>query len=150
MLMALENIEVAGADVLDVGTGSGILALAAERLGARQVVALDIDEAAMWVARQTCVQQEWSPRVQLVLGPVTCIGAARFQVVLCNMISSNFLPLLAEMSRVLATDGLVILAGLLEAEIDSVTGALSSAGLETRSRRVLGEWASLSAAPSDR
>jgi ribosomal protein L11 methylase PrmA len=51
---------------------------------------------------------------------------------------------------VLVTNGLVILAGLLEAEIDTVTEALSSAGLETRSRRVLGEWASLSATPGVR
>jgi ribosomal protein L11 methyltransferase len=150
MLMALEGLEVAGADVLDVGTGSGILALAAESLGARRVVALDIDETAIWVARQIRAQQEWSPRVQFFLGPLTCIGAAQFQVVLCNMISSNFQPLLDEMSRVLAADGHIILAGLLAAEIDTVTGALSSAGLETRGRRVLGEWASLSATAAAR
>jgi len=145
MLMALEEIEVDGTDVFDVGTGSGILALAAERLGARRVVALDIDETSIWVARQIRAQQEWSSSVRFVLGPVASIGGAQFQVVLCNMIFSNFLPLLDEMSRVLAADGLMILAGLLAAEIDAVAGALSSAGLVVRSRRVLGEWASLSA-----
>jgi len=150
MLMALEGLDIAGADVLDVGTGSGILALAAESLGARRVVALDIDETAIWVARQTRAQQEWSPSARFVLGPLTCIGAAQFQVVLCNMITSSFRPLLGELSRVLAAGGLIILAGLLAAEIDAVTGPLSSAGLETRSRRVLGEWASLSATPVDR
>lgn len=150
VLSALEEIEVVGVDVLDVGTGSGILALAAESLGARRVVAIDIDEKAISVARQTSAQQEWTPRVQLILGPVTCIGVAHFQVILCNMISSNFLPLLGDISRTLAANGLIILAGLLAAEIDAVTRALSSVGLETKSRRVLGEWASLSATPVDR
>jgi len=150
VLSALEDLKVVGADVLDVGTGTGILALAAESLGARRVVALDVDENAIWVARQISAQQEWPPRVQFVLGPVTSLGAAQFQIILCNMISFNFRPLLAEMSRVLAPDGLIILAGLLGAEIDSVTGALLSVGLETRSHRVLGEWASLSATPVDR
>jgi len=97
MLMVLEELEVAGTDVLDVGTGSGILALAAESLGAQRVVALDIDQTAIWVARQIRAQQEWSPRVEFVLGPVTCIGAAQFQAVLCNMISSAFRPLLDDM-----------------------------------------------------
>ena len=150
VLAALEDLKLVGTDVLDVGTGTGILALAAESLGARRVVALDIDESAIWVARQISAQQEWSPRVQYVLGPLTCIGAAQFQIIVCNMISSNFRPLLVEMSRVLAADGLIILAGLLAAEIDTVTGALLSVGLETRSHRVLGEWASLSATPVDR
>lgn len=145
MLMALEETEVDGTDVVDVGTGSGILALAAESLGARRVVALDIDETSIWVARQIRAQQEWSSSVRFVLGPVASIGGAQFQVVLCNMIFSNFRPLLDEMSRVLAADGLMILAGLLAAEIDAVAGALSSAGLAVRSRQVLGEWASLSA-----
>ncbi len=150
VLSALEEIEVVGADVLDVGTGSGILALATESLGARRVVALDIDDNAIWVARQISTQQEWTPLVQYILGPVTCIGVAQFQVILCNMISSNFRPLLADMSRVLAANGLIILAGLLAAEIDAVTRALLSVGLESKSRRVLGEWASLSATPFDR
>jgi len=150
MLMTIEELDVAGAEVLDVGTGSGVLALAAESRGARRVVALDIDQTAVWVARQILAQQEWSPDVDFVLGPLASIGAARFQLVLCNMISSNFLPILDDLSRALATDGVLILAGLLETEVGAVTGALSSVGLETRSRRILGEWASLSATLVDR
>jgi len=150
MLMALEDLEFAGADVLDVGTGSGVLALAAENRGARSVVALDIDGTAIWVARQIAAEQEWSPGVRFVLGSLSSIGEAQFQLVLCNMISSAFLPILDDLSRLLATDGLLILAGLLVPEVDAVSGSLSSVGLESRNRRVLGEWASLSATLADR
>jgi ribosomal protein L11 methyltransferase len=143
ILMTLEDIEVDGRRVLDVGTGSGVLALAAECMGADTVVGFDVDETAIWVAFETARQQEWPSRVSYVVGPVECIGGAEFDIVICNMITSNFLPLVGEIRVRLAPAGIAVFSGLLATEVGSVSDALMEAGFEIRSHRVLGEWASL-------
>jgi len=143
ILLALEDIEVHGRRVLDVGTGSGILALAAQSLGADSVVALDIDEFAIWVALETARQQECPSRVTYVLGPVECLGGAEFDIVMCNMITSAFLPLVGKLRGLLAPAGFAVFSGLLASEVETVSGALTKAGFAVASNRVLGEWASL-------
>jgi len=143
ILMALEDIEVNGRRVLDVGTGSGILALAAECLGAVSVVGLDIDETAVWVAFETAQQQEWGSRVSFVLGPLECIGGAEFDIVMCNMITSSFLPLLGELRRRLAPAGIAVFSGLLDSDVGFVSRALMEAGFVIPSQCVHGDWASL-------
>jgi len=143
ILTELEEIEVNGRRVLDVGTGSGILALAAECMGADTVVGLDIDETAVWVAFETARQQEWQSRVNFVLGPVDCLGGEEFDIVVCNMISSNFLPLVGEIRSRLAPAGIAVFSGLLASEVELVSGALMEAGIVIRSHRIHGDWASL-------
>jgi ribosomal protein L11 methyltransferase len=145
ILMTLEGIEVDGRRVLDVGTGTGILALAADHLGAASVVALDIDETAIWVASETARQQEWTPRVRYLVGPIQCLGGAEFDIVMCNMITSNFLPLLDGLRDSLAPSGTAVFSGLLASEIEVVSTALTEAGFAAPSCRVFGEWASLAA-----
>jgi len=145
ILIALEDIEVTDRRVLDVGTGSGILALAAESLGAALVVGFDIDETAVWVALETARQQEWPSRVRYVLGPVECIGGAEFDIVMCNMITSVFLPLVSELRSLLAPAGAAIFSGLLASEVESVSGVLVEAGFANPTHRVFGDWASLMA-----
>ena len=143
ILRKLERIGVAGRKVLDVGTGSGILALAAEQLDAAMVVGLDIDEAAILVALETARRQERSPKVLFVLGSVDCLGRVEFDIVLCNMITSNSLPLLADLKRVTAANGSIVFSGLLAAEVDTVSRALAGIGLAVASRDDIGEWSCL-------
>lgn len=143
ILMVLEEIEVNGRRVLDVGTGSGILALAAECMGADTVVGLDIDETAVWVAFETARQQEWPSRVSFVIGPVECLGGEEFDIVMCNMISSNFLPLVGNLRSRLAPAGVAVFSGLLASEIELVSGVLKEAGFVIPSHKVFGDWASL-------
>ena len=143
ILTVLEEMEVAGARVLDVGTGTGILALAADSLGARSVVAFDIDPEAVWVARQTTGLQSWSPRVCYLLGPTSCLGQVEFDIVVCNMISANFIPLLEDLKRLLAPAGRLVLSGLLGVETEAILEVLGEHGFELRSQAVLGEWTSL-------
>ena len=143
IMMALEDIGIDGRRVLDVGTGSGILALAADHLGAALVVALDIDETAIWVASETARQQEWTPRVRYLVGPIQCLGGAEFDIVVCNMITSNFLPLLDGLRDSLVPSGTAVFSGLLASEIEVVSRALADAGFAAPACRVIGEWASL-------
>jgi ribosomal protein L11 methyltransferase len=145
ILMELESLEVEGRRVLDVGSGSGILALAAESLGAEWVVGLDIDPSAVWVASETARQQEWRSHVAFVLGSVDCLGGTEFDIVVCNMISSNFVPLAPDLRSALASTGVAVFSGLLASEAEAVSEALTRAGFAIASRCDHGEWASLTA-----
>jgi ribosomal protein L11 methyltransferase len=145
VLRALEELEINGRSVLDVGTGSGILALAADSMGASWVVAFDNDPAAVWVARQSARQQDWRPRVRFLVGTMSCVGNTDFDVVLCNMIAAKCLPLIGDIRRLVKVGGAVVISGLLGSEVGIVSEELATAGLVVRSTRRLGEWASLTA-----
>jgi ribosomal protein L11 methyltransferase len=143
ILLALEDLEVSERRVLDVGTGSGILALAAERLGAERVVGLDIDEVAIRVAVETARQQDWGSSVCFILGSTGCIGDVEFDIVVCNMIASNLLPLVPDLNRMAGPDGVVVCSGMLASEVTMVADNFEETGLKVVSKRLLGEWASL-------
>ena len=143
ILLELEALEVANKRVLDVGTGSGILALAAERLGAGWVIGLDIDAVAIRVASETASQQDWQSDVRFILGSTGCIGEAEFDIVLCNMIATNLLPLADDLVRLAGSNGIVVCSGLLASEICVVSDVLQATGLSLLSKRQLGDWACL-------
>lgn len=146
ILEALERMDLVGLDVLDLGTGSGILALAADLSGAKRVIAIDIDPSATWVARQVLAQQEWDPSVTLVLGSISGVAASSFDLVLCNMISAHFLPMLADLRGALQEHGRVVFSGILLTEVEDVSMNLAAAGLIIEEQTVMGEWACLTAA----
>ena len=143
ILLELERLGVDGATILDIGTGSGILAIAAAELGAKMVVAIDIDEDAIWVARETTDLQERRAGVRYVIGSPDCLAAVEFDIVMCNMISANLLPVLPQFRAFLEPGGMAVLSGLLAIETLDITETLSSLGLEVTGGRVLGEWGSL-------
>ncbi len=145
MLLALEESLVEGESVLDVGTGSGILALAADALGARVVVGLDRDPEAVWVARRIASQQVWPASPLYLVGPVGCLGGVGFGLILCNMITAEFTPLLPELHRLLASGGTLALAGALASEREIVLRAVEVAGMRIVRERELGEWIGLEA-----
>ena len=143
ILMELERLEVEGATILDLGTGSGILAIAAAGLGAKRIVALDIDADAIWVAHETADLQEQTTSIHFVLGSPDCVRAVGFDIVLCNMIFANMLPVFPQLRRLLAPDGVAVLSGLLVIDASDITETLRLHHLEVSGKRVCGEWTSL-------
>jgi ribosomal protein L11 methyltransferase len=139
-LLALEDIEPRDLAVLDVGTGSGILAIAASALGANPVVAIDIDPEAVWVARQTSRRQNRPVETTFLAAPIECLGEARFHLILCNMISRESLPLLPSLYRLLAPNGTAVLSGVLTAEAAMMRTGLQEAGFRVIAEPRLGEW----------
>ncbi len=131
--------------MLDVGTGSGILALAADLSGARPVLGVDIDATAVHIARQIGDLQEWRPGVHYVVGSAGCAAGALFDLVLCNMIFAHSLPLLDSMAATLAPQGTLVLSGLLVEEVGDVVAELQRRSLVVGPVAVLNEWASLGA-----
>jgi ribosomal protein L11 methyltransferase len=137
LLDALPASRRRGARVLDVGCGTGVLALAALRLGARSAVALDLDPLAAEAARANARANGLGTRVETFTGSLDALAGPPFDLVLANMLRSELEPCLAPLSRALTTDGRAVLSGLLQVERDAVERGLAGAGLRVHDARTL-------------
>ncbi len=134
-----------GDDVHDVGTGSGILAIGAALLGARNVLAVESDADALDNARDNLRRNGVAGRVQLVHALVDPpflqrTGAGAFDLVVANVLAGVLRPLLVPFGEALATGGRLILGGILEQEAEAMLDAARAAGLTLRVEDVEDEW----------
>jgi ribosomal protein L11 methyltransferase len=131
--------------LLDIGTGSGILAIAAVKAGYRPVAAFDFDPEAVRIAGQNARRNRVIPPLRIRcqdLGRLPEQPDRRFDVVCANLISDL---ILRERDRILArvkTGGRLILAGILTREFGEIRDALEQVGWEMIGRRVEREWTS--------
>ena len=145
-LQALEREVKPGSRVLDVGTGSGILAIVAARLGAREVVAVDTDDQAIENARENAVLNDVGDRVQVRSGTVAPADGL-FDVVVANVTSGVLGPMVPELRGRLVEGGRLILAGILTREADAFTCLVENEGLAVRERTREGEWTTIVCVP---
>lgn len=148
-LAGLERCVKPGHRVLDVGTGSGILSIAAVKLGAVFVAAVDTDGPAVDNARENLAQNGVADRVDVRLGSVDAAQGA-FDVVAANIISSILVPMLPHLVARMADAGQMVLGGILTRERDAFLSALSDAGLDVRDDLAEGEWLCVVAARGKR
>lgn len=106
-----ENRVPPGATVLDIGTGSGVLAIGAALLGARSVLALDVDPCALWEARANVALNGLEDRIRVSADPVEAL-AQTFDLVLANLRLPTLLGLVPTMSRVLGDEGVLVISGI--------------------------------------
>ncbi len=118
-----------GARVLDVGCGTGVLGLAALRLGLCRAVALDLDPLATAAARANATVNGLADRLVVLLGPLDALRPAAFELVVANLLRSEMLPLLPGLAARTATRGCLVLSGLLAAEAQPVKEACAGLGL---------------------
>lgn len=130
---------------LDVGTGSGILAIAAAKLGYAVVEAFDFDPESVRVAKVNATRNRVAHKLQLTRGDLTKLpvrSRRRYDVVCANLIYDL---LLAERTRILnrlQPDGTLVLAGILKTQFAEVRRAYEGAGLELVATREENEWQS--------
>jgi ribosomal protein L11 methyltransferase len=130
--------------VLDIGTGTGILAITAVKLGAPAVLAIDVDPDAITAARWNAEKNGCADRVTLqITGPEAVSGREPFPLVLANLLSHTHLALLPQYTRLVAAEGLLVLGGMLADEDQAVIDALGAAGFVLRSRLVVDGWSAL-------
>ncbi|MFH1137935.1 MAG: 50S ribosomal protein L11 methyltransferase [Pseudomonadota bacterium] len=131
-----------GRSVLDVGTGSGILALACVALGAGPVTAIDVDPETLPVAEENIVRNGFGGRISLVCGgPET--ARERFDLVLANLTAGDIIGLAGELAGLTAPGGRLVLSGILGEQAESVANAMKRLGLVQEKRGDDGEWTSL-------
>ena len=128
---------------IDFGTGSGILAIAAARLGVARVVAVDDDPDAVANAMANAARNHVSDRVHCVLGDAGALSTEPAPLVLANLMRAAHLRLAPVYRRALAPGGALVVGGLLEAEADEVAEALGREGLDRRRGIALEGWTTL-------
>jgi ribosomal protein L11 methyltransferase len=129
-------------NMLDVGTGSGILAIYGSKLGASEVVAIDNDpEAVRWAGRNIEIN-EIPVTIDLSITPIENINK-QYSVVTANLILGTILELFDQLTRVLAPNGLLILSGILREQVADVEKKVLENGLKTESVKQMEEWASI-------
>jgi ribosomal protein L11 methyltransferase len=140
-LAALSDLLAArpGASVLDVGTGSGLLAIAARKLGAGRVAANDNDPVAVEVARENAALN--GAALELTGAPIEAI-AGTFDVVVANILANVLVALAPALAAKVAPRGVLLLSGLLGPQEDEVRSAHVASGLSPLSGgdRRDGEW----------
>lgn len=134
--LALEWIDAvasdlaAGAEVLDVGTGTGILSLAALRLSPACAVALDLDPLAAAAAADNAAANGLAGRLRVFTGPIAAVRRGGFDLVVANLLRTELLPLLGAIAALIKPGGRAIVSGLLAGEREAVEAALVAVGLE--------------------
>ena len=130
-----------GAAALDIGTGTGILAIAALKLGAPTVLAIDVDPDAVAASRVNAGRNGCRGLTVRPAEPREVAG--RFPLVLANLLTHTHLVLAPQYARLVAPGGSLVLGGMLEDEDGRVSQALAEVGFASRSRLALEGWASL-------
>ena len=148
-LEALESRVRPGQEMLDLGTGSGILAIAAALLGAGRVIALDISPVAVDVARENVAANGVQGRVQVLEGnlgaggPLCDAGARRFDMILANIDSATIIDMAPDLARGLAPEGTLIASGIGENWAGTCRAALENAGLRALEAASRDGWCAL-------
>lgn len=145
MIEGLEGLDLRGARVLDVGTGTGVLAFAALLLGARRVLACDSDPAALLAARENSRLNALRPAL-VAASAAAFDPAARFDVLLVNVLPENVAPDVARLAALLEPAGLALVSGIVAGGASTALAAWHDQGLhavrrETRADPSAGkEW----------
>jgi len=142
-LLAMERASLSGPwSLLDVGTGSGILAIYGAKLGAGRIVAVDLDPEAILWAERNIELNGLTGRIRPSLSAPDVLEG-QFTMVVANLTLAAILPLLPSFSRLVDTDGWLILSGLLEEQVEDVKEGLKEHGFPAGRVMHRQEWACL-------
>jgi ribosomal protein L11 methyltransferase len=134
-----------GTTILDVGTGTGVLAIAGVKLGASSAVAVDVDDWSYDNALENAGLNGVTDRVRVIHGDISAAPNNLFDMIVANIQRNIIEPILGEMLSRLAPNGLIILSGLLQADEEPILEALGAHCLLVRQRLFEREWLALAA-----
>ena len=156
-LRALEQTIHGGERVIDLGSGSGILSIAALLLGAQEATGVDIDPKAEDIARENAALNGLTaPKFRAVTGNVIgdkammeSLSEGGYDVVLANIVADVIIPLSDVVPHFLRPDGVFICSGILNTRLPEVERAIEAAGLTITQREMQEDWCRLTARRSD-
>jgi ribosomal protein L11 methyltransferase len=142
---ALESVVAPGSRWLDLGCGTGILAIAAKLLGAGEVVAVDVDPAAVEVAREAAALNGVGDAIDVREGSIDLFAGAEFDGIVANIAASFFLRHAAPIAAALAGSGRLVASGFLVEDVPELREALAAVGLRLVVAASEGPWACVGA-----
>ena len=150
VLGLMQDVVRAGDVVADLGSGSGVLAIAAAKLGAARVAAIESDPDAIGNAEENVAANDVAGRVVVIEGDATVLLplVAPVRVVLANIISAVIRDLLPVVKESLTADGIAIFSGMLVAESEAMRAAFEAAGFVVGADVAEGEWWSCTVHPA--
>ena len=148
VMEAMEQLPLQGKKCLDLGSGSGILSIAALRLGAESATGVDIDAKAEDIARENAAYNGFgAPAFTALTGNVTAdkrlmerLSAAGWDLVLVNIVADVIIALSPVLPRFLGEDTVLICSGILDVRLQDVTAALERAGLTVTQVKKKEDW----------
>lgn len=143
MIEMIEKYVSPGATVLDVGTGTGVLAIAAVKLGAEKAVGVDNDEWCHLNGNENISLNGVQDKVKIILGEITDIEDAQFDLVLANINKNILIEIADEIKKKVKKTGLAILSGLLNADENDINNRYTSVGFRPVDKKSMGEWLSI-------
>lgn len=138
-IRALEKYVKKDSTVFDVGCGSGILAIAAAKLGAKKAVGVDLDPVAVESAKEN-VGYNNLDNIEILEGNLIDVIDGKADIVVANILAEIICILTQDVSRVLNKGGYFITSGIIHDRVDMVTSKLEECGFEVESVNKDGEW----------
>jgi ribosomal protein L11 methyltransferase len=144
-LQALELLVRPGMAVLDVGTGSGILAILAAKLGADQVVAVDTDELAVKTAVANASQNLVADQITVQRGTLITVQQQNWDVVVVNILAPVIIAMIEQdgLLNYVGEKGHLILSGIIDEQVEGVVTAVHQAGGHIRQTFTIRDWVAL-------
>ena len=147
----MEEIDLQGKNCLDLGSGSGILSIAALRLGAKSATGVDIDPKAEDIARENAAYNNFSaPEFTALTGNVTAdknlmnrLREEHYDLVLVNIVADVIISLAPILPQFLEEGSILLLSGILDTRLEDVRQAIEKAGLSIVAVKAKEDWRSL-------
>ncbi|MDR1567584.1 MAG: 50S ribosomal protein L11 methyltransferase [Streptococcaceae bacterium] len=143
-LQALEAKIRGGEHLIDVGTGSGVLSITASLLGVGKILATDIDEAAVRIAKEN-IELNLKPAQNIEVVANDLLSGLDFSadVIVANILADILVDLIEDANRLLKKEGILILSGIIEAKLPLIEAVYRKNGLVLEERLQIGEWVCL-------
>ena len=140
ILSLLEKYVRSGIKVLDVGSGTGILAIASAKLGALKSVAVDFDEICLENCKENCILNGVEDSVEILTGEINDVRENDFDMILANIQKNVLLEIAERIKSRLTKNGIVILSGLLEGDREAIEEKYHSLGFKIEEVQQMDEW----------
>lgn len=143
-LEMLERYLNKGDKLLDVGTGSGILMIAAAKLGAGKVCGIDKNHAAVAIARRNIIRNQIEDkRIELRTGNLVEGVKEKYDLVVANILTEVILTLLDNIKEIITENGIFICSGMLEGNTHRVEKKMKASGFEILETRTKNKWVAI-------
>jgi ribosomal protein L11 methyltransferase len=141
-LQALEELIQPGCSVLDVGSGSGILSIVAVKLGAKDVLAFDLDRMAVEATTENALANDVQQQISVFQGSLPVKTGQKWDIVVVNILAPVIISLLRDqqLMEFLSATGKLILSGIIEDQYEEIYKSVNAVGGEVNKKLTTRDW----------